>query len=127
MWLWESGVTYEGEIFDTMLGEYILQRGQKEPLSLEACAERYELDTKKDTAMKEWLKEGKSVRDMNWVTLCDYLSDDLHATQELYNHIDTNLRLYEEHMPLQNTVKLTTTLAFHLAKQSHRGFEVYIY
>ena len=23
MWLWESGFTYEGEIFDTMLGEYV--------------------------------------------------------------------------------------------------------
>ena len=56
VWLWESGFTYEGEIFDTMLGEYILQRGQKEPLSLEACAERYELDTKKQDTMKEWLK-----------------------------------------------------------------------
>ena len=30
VWLWESGFTYEGEIFDTMLGEYILQRGQKD-------------------------------------------------------------------------------------------------
>ena len=52
VWLWESGFTYNGPIFDTMLGEYILQRGQKEPLSLEACAERYELDTKKqDTCL----------------------------------------------------------------------------
>ena len=107
VWLWESGFTYEGEIFDTMLGEYILQRGQKEPLSLEACAERYELDTKKQDTMKEWLKAGKSVRDMNHKELSTYLSD-LHATQELYNHIDTKLRMYEEHMPLQNTVKLTT-------------------
>ncbi len=107
VWLWESGFTYEGEIFDTMLGEYILQRGQKEPLSLEACAERYELDTKKQDTMKEWLKAGKSVRDMNWFDLCSYLSDDLHATQELYNHIDIKLRVYEEHRPLQDTVKLT--------------------
>ena len=100
VWLWESGFTYEGEIFDTMLGEYILQRGQKEPLSLEACAERYELDTKKQDTMKEWLKAGKSVRDMNHKELSTYLSADLHATQELYNHIDIKLRVYEEHRPL---------------------------
>ena len=30
VWLWESGFTYDGDIFDTMLGEYVLQRGQKE-------------------------------------------------------------------------------------------------
>ena len=36
VWLWESGFSYNGKVFDTMLGEYVLQRGIKEPLSLEA-------------------------------------------------------------------------------------------
>ena len=40
VWLWECGFEYDGEVFDTMLGEYLLQRGQKQPLSLEACADR---------------------------------------------------------------------------------------
>ena len=53
-----------------------------------------------------------------------YLSADLHATQELYEHIDIKLRMYEEHMPLQNTVKLTNQLAVHLAKIYQRGFAV---
>ena len=35
LWLWESGFKYDGPVFDTMLVEYVLQRGQKEPLSLE--------------------------------------------------------------------------------------------
>ena len=60
VWLWESGFTYDGDIFDTMLGEYVLQRGQKEALSLEACAERYELDTKKQDSLKDGFKDGKS-------------------------------------------------------------------
>jgi DNA polymerase I-like protein with 3'-5' exonuclease and polymerase domains len=47
IWLWESGFKYEGIVFDTMLGEYVLQRGQKQPLSLEQCAERYMLSNKK--------------------------------------------------------------------------------
>ena len=121
VWLWESGFTYEGAIFDTMLGEYILQRGQKEPLSLEACAERYELDTKKQDTMKEWLKAGKSVRDMNWFELCDYLSADLHATQQLYNRLQTK---YEECSTLEATIKLTNQLAVHLAHIYQRGFAV---
>ena len=49
MWLWECGFKYDGDVFDTMLTEYILLRGQKKPLSLEACAERYELETQKQT------------------------------------------------------------------------------
>ena len=121
VWLWESGFTYEGAIFDTMLGEYILQRGQKEPLSLEACAERYQLDTKKQDTMKEWLKAGKSVRDMNWFELCDYLSADLHATQQLYNRLQMK---YEECSTLEATIKLTNQLAVHLAHIYQRGFAV---
>ena len=121
VWLWESGFTYEGLIFDTMLGEYILQRGQKEPLSLEACAERYELDTKKQDTMKEWLKAGKSVRDMDHAELSDYLSADLHATQQLYNRLQTK---YEECSTLEATIKLTNQLAVHLAHIYQRGFAV---
>ncbi len=121
MWLWESGFTYEGEIFDTMLGEYVLQRGQKEPLSLEACAERYDLDTKKQDSLKEWLKAGKSVRDMDHTELSNYLSADLHATQQLYNRLR---KQYEECSSLEGTIKLTNQLAVHLARIYQRGFAV---
>ena len=34
MWLWECGFKYDGPVFDTMLAEYVVQRGQKQPLSL---------------------------------------------------------------------------------------------
>jgi len=121
MWLWESGFTYEGAIFDTMLGEYILQRGQKEPLSLEACAERYDLDTKKQDSLKEWLKAGKSVRDMDHTELSDYLSADLHATQQLYERLRIQ---YEDCNSLEATIKLTNQLAVHLARIYQRGFAV---
>ena len=39
MWLWESGFTYDGKVFDTMLGEYILQRGHSERI-LQARTQR---------------------------------------------------------------------------------------
>ena len=56
LWLWECGLKYDGSVFDTMLVEYVLQRGNKQPLSLEACANRYELATKKQDTMKEYFK-----------------------------------------------------------------------
>ena len=92
MWLWESNFTYDGEIFDTMLGEYILQRGQKQPLSLEACAERYNLETKKQSTMKEYFKNGTLMSEVPPKELAEYLSADLHATQELYNEIHKKLQ-----------------------------------
>jgi len=121
IWLWESGFTYDGPIFDTMLGEYVLQRGQKEPLSLEACAERYELATQKQDTLKEYFKQGYSVRDIPHAELSEYLSSDLHATQQLYNRLQTK---YEECTSLDATIKLTNQLAIHLARIYQRGFTV---
>jgi len=121
LWLWESGFTYNGEVFDTMLGEYILQRGQKQPLSLEACAERYNLDTKKQDTLKEYFSKGTSVRDIPHAELSEYLSHDLHATQQLYDVLVTS---YEECSTLTGTLKLTNQLAIHLARIYQRGFQV---
>ena len=121
LWLWESGFTYDGEVFDTMLGEYVLQRGQKQPLSLEACAERYELETKKQDTLKEYFKDGYSTRDIPHAELAEYLSHDLHATQQLYNVLQTS---YEGCKSLIPTIQLTNQLCIHLARIYQRGFQV---
>ena len=47
IWLWETGFTYHGAVFDTMLVEYLFQQSIKEPLSLEAIGKRYELENQK--------------------------------------------------------------------------------
>lgn len=121
VWLWESGFTYDGDIFDTMLGEYVLQRGQKDVLSLEACAERYDLDTKKQDSLKAWLKDGKSVRDMPHEELASYCMDDVKATQQLYHKLN---KQYADNPTLLPTIKLTNQLALHLARIYQRGFQV---
>ena len=121
LWLWESGFTYDGNVYDTMLGEYVLQRGQKQPLSLEACAERYELDTQKQDTLKEYFKNGYSTRDIPHDELAEYLSHDLHATQQLYNVLQTS---YEGCKSLIPTIELTNQLAIHLARIYQRGFQV---
>ena len=96
LWLWESGFKYDGAVFDTMLVEYVLQRGQKQPLSLEACAERYELDTKKQDTLKEYFKKGYTTRDIPHAELSEYLSHDLHATQQLANKLWYRLNTVED-------------------------------
>ena len=122
LWLWESGFTYDGPVFDTMLGEYVLQRGLKEPLSLEACAERYNLDTKKQDTMKEYFTKGYSVSDIPWGELSDYLSAVLHATQQLSDRIYKKLLL--EDNGLRDTVDLTNQVAVCLSRIYQRGFKV---
>ena len=123
LWLWESGFKYDGAVFDTMLAEYVLQRGQKQPLSLEACAERYELDTKKQDTLKEYFKKGYTTRDIPHDELSEYLSHDLHATQQLANKLWYRLNTVED-AKLQNTVNLTNEVAVCLSRIYQRGFAV---
>ena len=105
-----------------MLAEYVLQRGIKEPLSLEACAERYELDTKKQT-LKEYFKQGYSTRDIPYNELCEYLSADLHATQQLADKLMYRLNTVPD-ARLMDTVTLTNQVAVCLARIYQRGFKV---
>ena len=83
MWLWECGFKYDGPVFDTMLTEYILQRGLKEPLHLKDCALRYDLKTKKEDTLKNYFAKGYATDEIPREELKQYLSADLHATQQL--------------------------------------------
>ena len=123
LWIWECGFKYDGSVFDTMLGEYVLLRGQKQPLSLEACAERYNLNTKKQDTLKEYFKKGFGVDEIPPEELSEYLSADLHATQELSDEIYKKL-LTKEYGGLHETVILTNQVATTLAKIYQRGFTV---
>jgi DNA polymerase I-like protein with 3'-5' exonuclease and polymerase domains len=123
LWLWESGFKYDGPVFDTMLAEYVLQRGVKEPLSLEACAERYALDTQKQDTLKEYFKKGYSVKDIPHDELCEYLVADLQATQQLANKLILRLNSIDD-AGLRGTVDLTNQVAVCLARIYQRGFAV---
>ena len=123
LWLWESGFKYDGAVFDTMLVEYVLQRGMKEPLSLEACAERHELDTKKQDTLKEYFKKGYSTRDIPHAELSEYLSADLHATQQLANKLWYRLNTKAD-AGLLSTARLTNRVAKCLTKIYQTGFAV---
>ena len=83
--------TYTGEVFDTMLGAYILQRGQKEPLSLEYLAERYNCDTQKMGTLKDYFNKGYTTREIPHDELSEYLSADLHATMDLFKKLESKL------------------------------------
>ena len=123
MWIWECGFKYDGPVFDTMLGEYVLQCGVKKALSLEACAERYELATQKQDTLKEYFSKGYSVADIPREELSEYLSADLHATQQLSDEIYKKLNTVE-YAKLMDTVVLTNKVALTLAKIYQKGFAV---
>src|SRR6056300_1084759 len=123
LWLWESGFKYDGAVFDTMLVEYVLQRGLKEPLSLEACAERYNLDTKKQDTLKEYFKKGYNTSQIPHAELSEYLSADLHATQQLADRLWQRLNTTAD-AGLLSTARLTNRVAKCLTAIYQRGFAV---
>ena len=90
MWLWECGFKYDGAIYDTMLAEYILLRGQKLPISLEACAERRKLNAQKDDTLKRYFKEGYNTNEIPLNELNFYLRCDLDTTRELFHSIEAD-------------------------------------
>ena len=90
MWIWECGFKYDGDIYDTMLAEYLLLRGQKEPLSLDACAERRGLEFQKDDTLKKYFKEGFNTNEIPLQELSFYLRRDLDTTSELFNSIESD-------------------------------------
>jgi len=121
VWLWETGFTYEGPVFDTMLVEYLFQRAVKQPLSLQAVAERYELENQKLDTLTESFKKGLSVDEIDGDELEKYCLVDVRATQELANCL-RNRMFTEEYAPLQNIISLTNDLCVLLAKIYYRGF-----
>jgi len=123
IWLWDCGFTYDGPVFDTMLVEYLLQRAQKQPLSLQAIAERYCLVNQKMDLMKEQLKAGVSVDEIDGDDLEEYCLADVKATQELSE--DLIKKLYTaQYSSLIPIASLTNELCRLLAKIYSRGFTI---
>ena len=90
MWLWESGFKYDGLIYDTMLAEYVLDRGQRTALSLGACAERRNLEVQKDDTLKRYFKEGYNTNEIPLDELSFYLRCDILSTSWLFHSIEAD-------------------------------------
>tara|TARA_R100001440_G_scaffold21171_1_gene34996 strand:- start:9158 stop:11200 length:2043 start_codon:yes stop_codon:yes gene_type:complete len=122
-WLWASGFTYDGDIYDTMLAEYLLLRGQKEPLSLEQCAQRRQLEYQKDDTLKSYYKKGYNTNEIPLDELSYYLSCDLLSTGELYKSIEKD---YQDpaSTSLYNVRDITFRTCKSLARMYMRGFRV---
>src|SRR6056300_1507679 len=80
-WLWESGFKYDGAIYDTMLGEYLLLRGTKRSLKLSECAEVRQLPSRKLDTLGDYYKKGYNTDEIPLDELREYLSADLHVTR----------------------------------------------
>jgi DNA polymerase I-like protein with 3'-5' exonuclease and polymerase domains len=123
LWIWETGFKYDGPVWDTMLAEYVIQRGVKEPLSLEAVAIRRDLGYKKQDTLKRYMKDGYRIDQIPYEELKMYLYADLLTTEALYN--EQCLDYYDTYNKgLLPIVDLTMETCVILARIYQNGFAV---
>ena len=123
MWLWESGFKYDGPVFDTMISDYVLQRGVKLPSDLGSVAMRHGCEVLKQDTLKTYFKNGYSTRDIPYAELVTYLEHDLGATEGIYKSIQAKL-LTPEDAGLRETIDMSNEVAMVLARMYQTGIKV---
>jgi len=84
LWLQEMGLTLPPKIYCTMIGEYILAKGQRQELSLKATAERRNVTRKKSDLVDEMFKKGIGFEAMPLETVLEYAEADVVSCGEIY-------------------------------------------
>jgi DNA polymerase I-like protein with 3'-5' exonuclease and polymerase domains len=123
MWLWESGFKYDGPVFDTMISDYVLQRGVKLPSDLGSVAMRHGCEILKQDTLKTYFKNGYSTRDIPYAELVEYLEHDLGATEGIYKSIQAKL-LTPQDAGLRETIDMSNEVAMVLARMYQTGIKV---
>ena len=82
-WIRECGFTYDGDIYDTMVAEYILSKARRWPLGLAALARKYNVTQKETDLIAPHLQAGKTFYDIPWDIVREYGVADVKATEEI--------------------------------------------
>ena len=82
-WLRECGFKYEGILWDTMIAEYLCNRGIKKSISLAECAKRRGLPEKRIDLTDQYIKDKVSYEDMPPDIVREYCVADVQTTTEL--------------------------------------------
>lgn len=98
-WLKACGFVYEGAIYDPMLVEYVLARGQKLPLSLEESCIRRNVSLKKSNLVNDYLKKNIGFQDIPWSVVEEYGIQDVLSCKELYEAQKKELQKYPHLIP----------------------------
>ena len=84
LWLWEAGFKYNGRVCDTMLVEYVLNKGIKRPLSLKACCQFRGVVQKSDLT-EQYMKDKISFQYIPINIVEEYGRLDVKATRSLFD------------------------------------------
>ena len=121
-WLYEVGFKYDGKVYDTMIGEYVLQRGVRKALSLKECCKRRKLSSKSD-ATEDFINQGISFEMIPSKIVEEYGRQDIAVTRELYySQVDDFKQAKNRN--LIPTVKMMNSFLQVLTKMEMNGIQI---
>jgi DNA polymerase I-like protein with 3'-5' exonuclease and polymerase domains len=91
LYLREAGFPIPPQVYCTMIGEYILARGQRTELSLEAIAEKRDVTRKKSDLVDTYFKQGIGFEAMPLSIVLEYAEADVLSCAEIYLDQQTDL------------------------------------
>ena len=121
-WLLEAGFTYTGNVYDTMIAEYVLNRGVRKSLTLLMCCQRRKLDAK-DDAVKEYMDRGVSFENIPAEIVEQYGKIDVAITRQLFDSQMADLRT-DKHKGLLKTIKVMNEFLIVLTNMERNGINV---
>jgi DNA polymerase I-like protein with 3'-5' exonuclease and polymerase domains len=121
-WLLEAGFTYTGNVYDTMIAEYVLNRGVRKSLTLLMCCQRRKLDAK-DDAVKEYMDRGVSFENIPAEIVEQYGRIDVAITRQLFDSQMADLRT-DKHKGLLKTIKVMNEFLIVLTDMGRNGINV---
>ena len=121
-WLLEAGFTYTGNVYDTMIAEYVLNRGVRKSLTLLMCCQRRKLDAK-DDAVKEYMDRGVSFENIPAEIVEQYGRIDVAITRQLFDSQMADLRS-DKDKGLLKTIKVMNEFLIVLTDMERNGINV---
>ena len=104
-WIRDCGFTYEGDIYDTMVAEYVLSKARRWPLGLAALAKKYDTVQKEKDLVQPYLEAGKTFYEIPWEIVREYgIADVISTEQVALKQLDAFGTTFEE---LYNDEQLT--------------------
>ena len=121
-WLLEAGFKYEGNVYDTMIAEYVLNRGIRKSLTLQMCCQRRKLGAK-DDAVKEYMDRGVSFENIPADIVEEYGKIDVAITRKLFDSQMEDLRT-DKDKGLLKTIKVMNEFLIVLTDMERNGINV---
>ena len=118
MYLIEANFPIPKKVHCTMVGEYLLARGQHREKSLKATAYRRQVQEKKSDLVDELFKQGTGFEAMPLDTVIEYADADVLACGEIY------LQQLEEFGGLQAVLDLSNEMLLFLCDMEANGIKI---